>query len=172
MLTYLTLPYRRVRRSFFARNFQRIVESELARRARATQAQADVRPEPWWKRSWTLLTSPWATRMRSLGEDEVLEAKGARGRGRSQLRTDMIRRVEAAPQLVDPSGWISEGVPEPKGSDGSSPTAVAATSSSSSGDSSSEANTEGFEGEHKRERVQTSDEDACVVFYKSQIPRH
>ena len=165
------LTYRRVHRSFFARNFQRIVESELSRRAqRATHAQVDVRLEPWWKRSWTLLTSPWATRMRSLGEDEVLEAKGARGRGRSQLRTDMIRRVEAAPQLVDPSGWISEGVPEPKGSDGSSPTAVAATSSSS-GDSSSEANTEGFEGEHKRERAHTSDEDTCV-FYKSQIPRH
>jgi hypothetical protein len=26
-----------------------------------------------------------------------------------RLRTDMIRRVDGAPKLVDPSGWISEG---------------------------------------------------------------
>ncbi|KAI0302328.1 cation transport protein-domain-containing protein [Multifurca ochricompacta] len=40
----------------------------------------------------------------SRGNNSEIQGKPSR-----RLRTDMIRRVDGAPKLVDPSGWISEG---------------------------------------------------------------
>lgn len=41
--------------------------------------------------------------------------KGSRSRGGEtpRLRPDMIRRIDDAPKLVNPSGWISEGRTDP-----------------------------------------------------------
>ena len=62
---------------------------------------------------WKLLQVPWGTRLKSFSDVPVQE-ESLKTRGRYHLRTDMIRRVEGAPKLVDPSGWISEGVTEPQ----------------------------------------------------------
>ena len=35
------------------------------------------------------------------------------GEAHPKLRTDMIRRMDEAPKLVNPSGWISEREPDP-----------------------------------------------------------
>ncbi|RPD57724.1 hypothetical protein L226DRAFT_512491 [Lentinus tigrinus ALCF2SS1-7] len=138
-----------IRRSFFARKFRRIVEAELARRAaRETHMPIDVKIEPWWRRAWKLLRLPWKTRLRSLGDVPIQEVGH---RGRYQLRTDMIRRVEGAPKLVDPSGWISEGVSEQRGGHPASPDG---NMKENEGESSSRANTESTEVE-KRERSGT-----------------
>ncbi|KAI0628944.1 cation transport protein-domain-containing protein [Trametes polyzona] len=102
-----------IRRSFFARKFQRIVEAELARHAaREMHGPVDVKIEPWWKRLWTKLKWKRGTRLRSFSDISVQEIGPVKARGRIHLRPDMIRRVEGAPKLVDPSGWISERVSE------------------------------------------------------------
>ncbi|KAI0827951.1 cation transport protein-domain-containing protein [Trametes gibbosa] len=102
-----------IRRNFFARKFRRIVEAELARRAaREMHAPVDIKIEPWWKKLWTKLKWERGTRLRSFSDVSVQEVGPAKSRGRLHLRTDMIRRVEGAPKLVDPSGWISERVSE------------------------------------------------------------
>ncbi|OSD00246.1 TrkH-domain-containing protein [Trametes coccinea BRFM310] len=111
-----------IRRSFFARKFQRIVEAELARRAaRRMHAPVDVKIEPWWQRLWTLLKWPRGTRLRSFSDISVQEVGPVKTRGRIHLRPDMIRRVEGAPKLVDPSGWISQRVSEQTNPEDASP---------------------------------------------------
>ncbi|RDX49309.1 hypothetical protein OH76DRAFT_1403887 [Lentinus brumalis] len=143
-----------IRRSFFARKFQRIVEAELARRAaRQMHMPVDVKLEPWWKRAWKLLRLPWKSRLRSLSDVAVQEVGQ---RGRYQLRPDMIRRVEGAPKLVDPSGWISEGVSEQRVGNHSSPDGNA---KENEGESGSGANTELTEMEHKREGSGTPEQE-------------
>ena len=146
-------------RSFFARKFQRIVEAELARRAaRETRAPVDVKIEPWWKRAWKLLRLPWKTRLRSLSDVTVQEVGH---RGRYQLRTDMIRRVEGAPKLVDPSGWISEGVSDQQ--DGTN-VAPNGNTKETEGESSSRSNTESTEVERKREQSGTPELEPYVLY--------
>lgn len=67
-------------------------------------------------------TQPWARRFVSLfskntglstvtedAEEEKDESKERSGGVIRKLRPDMIRRMDDAPKLVDPSGWISEG---------------------------------------------------------------
>ncbi|CDO78022.1 hypothetical protein BN946_scf184907.g12 [Trametes cinnabarina] len=111
-----------IRRSFFARKFQRIVEAELARRAaRKMHAPVNVKIEPWWQKLWTMLKWRRGTRLRSFSDISVQEVGPVKTRGRIHLRPDMIRRVEGAPKLVDPSGWISERVSEQQNQDDASP---------------------------------------------------
>ncbi len=146
-------------RSFFARKFQRIVEAELARRAaRQMHMPVDVKLEPWWKRAWKLLRLPWKSRLRSLSDVAVQEVGQ---RGRYQLRPDMIRRVEGAPKLVDPSGWISEGVSEQRVGNHASPDGNA---KENEGESGSGANTELTEMEHKREGSGTPEQEPYVLY--------
>lgn len=66
-------------------------------------------------------------------EDTVTPTKNGSARERKgggnesrKLRPDMIRRMDDAPKLVNPSGWISEGRPDPMNAvaeDGSQPPA-------------------------------------------------
>ncbi len=87
------------------------MEAELKRRAEEQIGEAmEVTAKPCWKRTMNLFRLPWKTRLRSYS-DAVAQESG-KSRGRYQLRPEMIRRVEGAPKLVDPSGWISEGVSE------------------------------------------------------------
>ncbi|KAI0753123.1 cation transport protein-domain-containing protein [Daedaleopsis nitida] len=146
-----------IRRSFFARKFQRIVELELARRAaEKAHVEVDVKIEPPWKRVWKLLTASWKTRLRSFDDVAIQEDPPVKHRGRYQLRTDMIRRVEGAPKLVDPSGWISEGVSEQE-IGGDNPSLPQSASHVDVEAGSSSANTESTEMEHKQERLKTPD---------------
>jgi hypothetical protein len=45
------------------------------------------------------------------GRTEQRSAQRTRGKMK-KVRPEMIRRVDGVPQLVNPSGWISERVPE------------------------------------------------------------
>ncbi len=149
-------------RSFFARKFQRIVEAELARNAaREMHRPVDVKIEPWWKKLWTILKWQRGTRLRSFSDISVQEIGPVKARGRIHLRPDMIRRVEGAPKLVDPSGWISEGVSDQPGLDSTAQNEKTETDdsrrTSAYGGSSSTGHTDSTEVE-KKERPQTQDQ--------------
>ncbi|EIW54439.1 TrkH-domain-containing protein [Trametes versicolor FP-101664 SS1] len=150
-----------IRRSFFARKFQRIVEAELARNAaRELHRPVDVKIEPWWRKLWTMLKWERGTRLRSFSDISVQEIGPVKARGRIHLRPDMIRRVEGAPKLVDPSGWISEGVSDQPGQDNTAQNEKIETDesrrTSAYGESSSTGHTDSTEVE-KKERPQTQD---------------
>ncbi|KAJ8486785.1 hypothetical protein ONZ51_g4605 [Trametes cubensis] len=152
-----------IRRSFFARKFQRIVEAELARRAaRRMHGPVDVKIEPWWKKLWTMLKWRRGTRLRSFSDISVEEVGPVKARGRIHLRPDMIRRVEGAPKLVDPSGWISEQVSEQTNQNDPSPNRKEEKNDerrqSTSAGSSSAAHTDSTENEPPPEGVQSQNE--------------
>ncbi|KAI9062394.1 hypothetical protein FKP32DRAFT_1593550 [Trametes sanguinea] len=155
-----------IRRSFFARKFQRIVEAELARRAaRRMHAPVDVKIEPWWRRLWTLLKWRRGTRLRSFSDISVQEVGPVKTRGRIHLRPDMIRRVEGAPKLVDPSGWISQRVSEQTNPEDASPHRKDEQDDnrrhSTSARSSSAMHTDSTEAEQKPEGVQVQEDQTA-----------
>lgn len=112
-----------VRREIFASNFQHVVETEIARRvANKVQEPVQVNLVPWWKRAVRMLVSPNLSTVPEEShssentshdrEQRDREKEKEREKGRSvasKLRTDMIRRMDDAPKLVNPSGYISEG---------------------------------------------------------------
>ena len=161
-------------RNFFARKFQRIVKAELKRRAEEQSGVAvEVIEKPWWQRSLSLFRLPWKTRLRSYN-DAVAQEPG-KGRGRYQLRPEMIRRVEGAPKLVDPSGWISEGISE-QPSKTATPTAVQVPMSQmgekevdrgGESSTSSRGNTESTEVDKKHDPEQSAGEEMYVVLQTS-----
>ena len=118
----------------------------------------DVKIEPWWQRVGKLLTARWKTRLSSMSETAVQDSGSVKPRGRNQLRTDMIRRVEGAPKLVDPSGWISEGVSDQQG--GTTPAPSTKPEEGGHSVAGSEANTDSTETqvEHKHERPPTPEQ--------------
>lgn len=158
---YMPAHSSNLRRSFFARKFQRIVEAELARNAaRELHRPVDVKIEPWWRKLWTLLKWERGTRLRSFSDISVQEIGPVKARGRIHLRPDMIRRVEGAPKLVDPSGWISEGVSDQPGQDNAAQNEKTDTDesrrTSAYGESSSTGHSDSTEVE-KNERPQAQD---------------
>jgi hypothetical protein len=98
-------------RYYFAKKFDHIIATEMASRAAnklATNGEAIVRP--WPKRFRTLFRDRTAlTTVIESTEEEKNGNKERRGGVLQKLRPDMIRRMDDAPKLVDPSGWISEG---------------------------------------------------------------
>ncbi|KZT01449.1 uncharacterized protein LAESUDRAFT_731151 [Laetiporus sulphureus 93-53] len=97
-----------VRRSFFAKRFQHIMEADMARKlAHKYHEPVHVKLVPWWRRA---LESLLPRNTRSINSRESVESSSRDARG--GLRTDMVRRTDDAPRLVNPSGWISEGRPE------------------------------------------------------------
>ncbi|OBZ69496.1 hypothetical protein A0H81_10410 [Grifola frondosa] len=105
-----------IRRSFFARKFRRIIKTEMARRVAAqVHAPVRVRVVPWWRRVGKALRFPRRTRLTSFDDLRLGEESPDREHGQFRLRPDMIRRMNDAPKLVDPSGWISEGQSESGG---------------------------------------------------------
>lgn len=71
----------------------------------------------------------------------------------------MIRRVEGAPKLVDPSGWISEGV-----SDQQDGTNVVPNGNTKETEGESRSNTESTEVERKREQSGTPEPEPYVLY--------
>ncbi|KAF9222488.1 TrkH-domain-containing protein [Gyrodon lividus] len=109
------------RRYFFAREFEHIIQAEAVRRA-APKVEAPVSPESvtsTGRRSlgWRVTSlfrrrsglSPVAEEYASDGGTPTPREKEVS----KKLRTDMIRRMDAPPKLVNPSGWISEGITIP-----------------------------------------------------------
>lgn len=107
-----------VRREFFASKFRHVVETELARRvANKVDAPVEIHLVPWWKRATRVLTGrklstiPEATNSTdSTARERELDKDKERNRATAnRLRPEMIRRMNDAPKLINPSGYISEG---------------------------------------------------------------
>ncbi|KAJ3519413.1 hypothetical protein NM688_g9303 [Phlebia brevispora] len=98
-----------VRREIFASKFRHVVEAEMSRRvSEKVHAPVDVKVEPWWKRVARSLVKPQLSTI----AEATHSAESSEERGRSltgRLRPDMIRRMDDAPKLINPSGYISEG---------------------------------------------------------------
>ncbi|KAF8841742.1 TrkH-domain-containing protein [Paxillus ammoniavirescens] len=110
-----------IRRYFFARTFEHIIQAEAARRA-APKVEAfpesatstgrrgsGWRPPSLFRRRNGLIMSPVAEETASEGGGSTPKEKETS----KKLRTDMIRRMDAPPKLVNPSGWISESITVP-----------------------------------------------------------
>ncbi|KAI0090704.1 cation transport protein-domain-containing protein [Irpex rosettiformis] len=101
-----------VRREIFASKFRYVLNAEIARRVeQKVHAPVEVIVLPWWKRAARVLT----TRKLSTIEEVPSNAENTQAehpsRGRStapRVRLDMIRRMDDAPKLINPSGKISE----------------------------------------------------------------
>ncbi|OCH90614.1 hypothetical protein OBBRIDRAFT_793172 [Obba rivulosa] len=102
-----------IRRNFFAQKFKHIRERNFAHRlANKTHPPIQVKSVPWWRRLLDIVlhrgsVSEAASESNTSSTREHGRPTGAR------LRPDMIRRMDDAPKLVDPSGLISEGRPQP-----------------------------------------------------------
>jgi hypothetical protein len=102
-------------RYYFAKKFQYIIEAARA----LAFADAEKTPPPCPYRVSPLLSprsvlSAVDETSREPSVDERREEKPKKKKCfMRKLRPDMIRRMDNAPQLVDPSGWISEGVQSP-----------------------------------------------------------
>ncbi|GBE80755.1 Low-affinity potassium transport protein [Sparassis crispa] len=98
------------RRSFFARKFRHMIGVDLARGIAAeVHAPVQVTLVPWWRRALNML-HPGGRR--SYGPD----FKGSDSLDRCSsphVRPDMIRRMDDAPRLINPTGSISEGRTRP-----------------------------------------------------------
>ena len=105
-----------VRREIFSSQFKHVVETEIARRvANRMNEPIEVHLVPWWKRAARMLISPKLTTIpEATNSTESTAREHEKDRDRkhtvaNKLRPDMIRRMNDAPKLVDPSGYISEG---------------------------------------------------------------
>ncbi|ETW74843.1 potassium transporter [Heterobasidion irregulare TC 32-1] len=114
-----------IRRRMFRTRCENIVAA-AARRDTLSALDTQVEsPKTWRSRISTLLRR--GSRLSDVEEktDEEDTRKGGGNESR-KLRPDMIRRMDDAPKLVNPSGWISEGRSDPMNAvaeDGSQPPA-------------------------------------------------
>lgn len=97
-----------VRRKMFKNKFRHMIEAEIARRVeQKLHAPIEVHILPWWKRAARLFIKP---SLSTIQESTSSAENGHNDRGRSsRVRPEMIRRMDDAPKLVNPSGVISEG---------------------------------------------------------------
>ncbi|KZT72263.1 hypothetical protein DAEQUDRAFT_26204 [Daedalea quercina L-15889] len=97
-----------MRRSFFATKFQHVLEAEISRKAsEKAHRKVDVKLVPLWRR--VLESFMPSTYTASKNDDRASDSSSDDHRESSRVRVEMIRRMDAAPQLVNPSGWISAG---------------------------------------------------------------
>ena len=99
----------------------------MARRVAAkVNVPVEIKVLPWWKRAVRTLLQPQLSTIAEASHSTDPENVEDRGRSASgRLRPDMIRRVDGAPKLVDPSGHISKGhSPRPPAQDLSEETKV------------------------------------------------
>ncbi|KAA1476458.1 hypothetical protein DENSPDRAFT_807240 [Dentipellis sp. KUC8613] len=111
------------RRRVFTVRCENLVRAAARKVAQNNPGEAVEAPASWTSRFATLLRRGSAlTTIQEKNEDDtpgslsrgttVRDKKGANGDAR-RLRPDMIRRMDDAPKLVNPSGWISEGRSDP-----------------------------------------------------------
>jgi hypothetical protein len=109
-----------ISRHFFAKTFEHIIQAEAARRA-APKAEAFPESASSTGRRGLGWRAPSLFRRRNGLMSPVAEETASEGGGSTpqekeaskKLRTDMIRRMDAPPKLVNPSGWISESITMP-----------------------------------------------------------
>lgn len=108
-------------RHFFAKKFEYIIQAEAARRAlHKTQSQQShglTSATGMRKFVWPVTSLRRRTGLSPVAESYTGENRSStpkeNGAMHKKLRTDMIRRMDAPPKLVNPSGWISEGITMP-----------------------------------------------------------
>ncbi|KAI0941630.1 hypothetical protein AcW1_003472 [Taiwanofungus camphoratus] len=101
-------------RSFFAKKFRHIIEASLSGElSRGAQYPVKVRFVPWWQRAARSLLGRKHSTVKDVNDSSSSSVNESSRNQASRLRTDMIRRMDDAPRLVNPSGWISEGRSEP-----------------------------------------------------------
>lgn len=94
-------------RYFFAKKFEGILEAAAAKKAAQIIDIAKKQHKPWPHRFIAFFTG----RHLSVEDEDQVEEEAKKGDGTAirKLRPDMIRRMDDAPKLVNPSGWVSEG---------------------------------------------------------------
>lgn len=108
-------------RHFFAKKFEHVIQAQAARRAvRKTQTQPSESASASGRPTFSLRVT--SLLRRRTGLSPVVEAcvsqngsptSGGKEMHHKKLRTDMIRRMDAPPKRVNPSGWVSEGFAAP-----------------------------------------------------------
>ncbi|KAF8435126.1 cation transport protein-domain-containing protein [Boletus edulis BED1] len=112
-----------IRRHFFAKKFEYIIQAEAARRG-ASKTLLQQSPEPAMANTTGRRTYGWGVaslfrRRNGNGLSDVAEEStstnenGSSTPGEKKVRTNMIRRMDAPPKRVDPSGWVSEEIAAP-----------------------------------------------------------
>lgn len=102
-----------IRKYFFARKYQHVLKAAVARKDAQAPEDSAKRRNSWSNRIHTYVHSG---KKLSVVAEEPLQAKKKVEREESKgfigkLRPDMIRRMDDAPKLVNPSGTVSEGTP-------------------------------------------------------------
>ncbi|KAJ7099551.1 cation transport protein-domain-containing protein [Mycena belliarum] len=104
-----------LRKYYFAKKFEHIIAAAKAKAA--AMGDAEKAHPQWTRRIGTLLSRrslltpvEETSREGSLNEDEKPKKRSFI----RKLKPDMIRRMDGPPQLVNPSGWISEGAHTPR----------------------------------------------------------
>ena len=102
-----------VRREIFANKFRHVVKAEIARRVeRKLHTPVEIDVLPWWKKAFLLFKNRKKLDVaeeptHSAGDSQTEHPHRGRSLG-SRVRPDMIRRMDDAPKLINPSGNISE----------------------------------------------------------------
>ncbi|OJA08528.1 hypothetical protein AZE42_02448 [Rhizopogon vesiculosus] len=101
------------RRHYFAKKLDYIVEAEVARRAAIKVEQQlttlSAGTSSGTRDSWPRRIFRWKSVLSTVPEDS--SSDGARTppkENAKRLRPDMIRRMDAPPKLINPSGWVTE----------------------------------------------------------------
>ncbi|CCL99243.1 uncharacterized protein FIBRA_01258 [Fibroporia radiculosa] len=98
-----------IRRSFFAKKFQRFMEADMARKlSRQSHKHVEVKLVPWWRRAANIVFGQTKLDSGDANDSGSSSTPDHRGAQTSRLRPDMIRRMDDAPRRINPSGWISE----------------------------------------------------------------
>lgn len=94
-------------RYYFAQKFEDILEASVEKKVKKDLEQAPIQ-RPWYHR---LLATITGHRARVVDEESLPRAgQSSPGGGvLRKLRPDMIRRMDDAPKLINPSGWVSVG---------------------------------------------------------------
>ncbi|KAL1746659.1 cation transport protein-domain-containing protein [Schizophyllum fasciatum] len=112
-----------IRRHYFGKKFQNVIVAAARRNGDLTDEEAQSQPVLARLRTWLSARAEKAVRegeSRATSKSSDTNKKGGIVR---KLKPEMIRRMDNAPQLVNPSGWISDAVPIKK-----APTAAQAPS--------------------------------------------
>ncbi|KDR75691.1 hypothetical protein GALMADRAFT_248309 [Galerina marginata CBS 339.88] len=98
-----------MRRHFIAKKFEHILEAAAAKKAADIVVEDIKQQQPWPHRFIAFFSG----RQLSVIDEEKVPEEAKKGQGglTRKLRPDMIKRMDDAPKLVNPSGWVSEGRP-------------------------------------------------------------
>lgn len=100
-------------RYYFAQKFQDILAASLERRMAKDVEQAVESRKPWPHRFLVFVSGRGMKVVPESDQSAPRKTRSGPGGVLQKLRPDMIRRMDDAPKLVNPSGWVSEGGPPP-----------------------------------------------------------